>query len=222
MRATPSSPPPVRLSNGRVLAVSLGALLLAVLACLLIFSRYPVEASPTQLETGQKELRQELLGLGFPEEVLADLTDQEVALLDGADAVMVKSDLSRWDTRHEIDHISTYFIQVELPDDMVRYFVWFSWDEGPSSRLRESLEIIPDWTHEAILPPPRSRAVCCGMRLGSCTSPSCSGSMAIRPKAASSSEPAATSPSASTSPCPGVGNTSVAMSPMRPGCRSRN
>ena len=36
---------------------------------------------------------------------------------------------------------------------MVRYFVWFSWDEGPSSRLRESLEIIPDWTHEAILPP---------------------------------------------------------------------
>ncbi len=146
-------PAPVRLSNGRVLAVSLGALLLAVLACLLIFSRYPVEASPTQLETGQKELRQELLGLGFPEEVLADLTDQEVALLDGADAVMVKSDLSRWDTRHEIDHISTYFIQVELPDDMVRYFVWFSWDEGPSSRLRESLEIIPDWTHEAILPP---------------------------------------------------------------------
>lgn len=147
------TPAPVRLSNGRVLAVSLGALLLAVLACLLIFSRYPVEASPTQLETGQKELRQELLGLGFPEEVLADLTDQEVALLDGADAVMVKSDLSRWDTRHEIDHISTYFIQVELPDDMVRYFVWFSWDEGPSSRLRESLEIIPDWTHEAILPP---------------------------------------------------------------------
>ena len=146
-------PAPVRLSNGRVLAVSLGALLLAVLACLLIFSRYPVEASATQLETGQKELRQELLGLGFPEEVLADLTDQEVALLDGADAVMVKSDLSRWDTRHEIDHISTYFIQVELPDDMVRYFVWFSWDEGPSSRLRESLEIIPDWTHEAILPP---------------------------------------------------------------------
>ena len=137
-------PAPGRLSNGRVLAVSLGALLLAVLACLLIFSRYPVEASPTQLETGQKELRQELLGLGFPEEVLADLTDQEVALLDGADAVMVKSDLSRWDTRHEIDHISTYFIQVELPDDMVRYFVWFSWDEGPSSRLRESLEIIPD------------------------------------------------------------------------------
>ena len=131
-------PAPVRLSNGRVLAVSLGALLLAALA---------------QLETGQKELRQELLGLGFPEEVLADLTDQEVALLDGADAVMVKSDLSRWDTRHEIDHISTYFIQVELPDDMVRYFVWFSWDEGPSSRLRESLEIIPDWTHEAILPP---------------------------------------------------------------------
>ena len=147
------TPAPVRLSNGRVLAVSLGALLLAVLSCLLIFSRYPVEASPAQMETGQEELRQELLDLGFPEEVLADLTDEEVALLEGAEAVMVKSDLSRWDTRHDIDHISTHFIQVELPEDMARYFVWFSWDEGPSRRLRESLEVIPDWTQEAILPP---------------------------------------------------------------------
>lgn len=148
-------PAPVRLSNGRVLAVSLGALLLAVLACLLIFSRYPVEASPTQLETGQKELRQELLGLGFPEEVLADLTDQEVALLDGADAVTVENEPGGFwpNSEDEIDRLSIYFIQVELPEDMVRYFFWFSWDEGPSSRLRESLEIIPDWTHEAILPP---------------------------------------------------------------------
>lgn len=175
------------------------------------------------METGQKELRQELLGLGFPEEVLADLTDQEVALLDGADAVMVKSDLSRWDTRHEIDHISTYFIQVELPDDMVRYFVWFSWDEGPSSRLRESLEIIPDWTHEAILPPSALQGRLLWDEAGQLYQSLLLGKYGpIRPKAASSSEPAATSPSASTSPCPGVGNTSVAMSPMRPGCRSRN
>lgn len=215
-------PAPVRLSNGRVLAVSLGALLLAALACLLIFSRYPVEASATQLETGQKELRQELLGLGFPEEVLADLTDQEVALLDGADAVMVKSDLSRWDTRHE----ST----ISLPTSS-RWscpMIWCAISSGSPGMRALAAAFGRAWRSSQTgptkpsFPPPRSRAVCCGMRLGSCTSPSCSGSMAIRPKAASSSEPAATSPSASTSPCPGVGNTSVAMSPMRPGCRSRN
>ncbi len=147
------APAPVRFSEQRVILVWLGLLLAAVFTCLFLFRRFPVNASPTRLETGQETLRAELVDLGFPEEVLADLTDGEVALLEGAETVMVKSDLSRWNTRHEIDHISTHFIQVELPEDMVRYLVWFSWDEAPSSRLREGLEIIPDWTRDAILPP---------------------------------------------------------------------
>lgn len=144
-------PAPVRLSNGRVLAVSLGALLLAVLACLLIFSRYPVEASATQLETGQKELRQELLGLGFPEEVLSDLTDEEVALLEGAESVKVQyhSTGSRPDDP-EVYNTTGYFIQVELPGDMVRYFFRLSWAEPPEHRLRESLDIVPAWPLDTI------------------------------------------------------------------------
>ena len=141
------SPAPVHFSEQRVMLVWLGLLLAAVLACLFLFRRYPVEASPAQLETGQETLRAELVDLGFPEEVLADLTDEEVALLEGAETVMVKSDLSRWNTRHEIDHISTHFIQVELPEDMVRYLVWFSWDEAPDHRLREGLEILPDYDY---------------------------------------------------------------------------
>lgn len=149
------TPAPVRLSNGKVLLVSLGTVLLAVLACLFIFSRYPVEAVPAQAETGQADLRRELLGPGFPEEVLRDLTDQEVALLDGAEAVTIKSFSSRWDTEAEIDRLSTRFIQAELPDDMVRYFFWFSWNEAPEHRLRESLEVIPSWQGEAILPRPQ-------------------------------------------------------------------
>lgn len=147
------TPASVRLSDRWAALVWLGVGLAAVVACLLLFARYPVQGTPAQQENGQSELRQELLELGFPREVLDDLTDEEVALLEGAEAVMVKSDLSRWNTRHEIDHISTHFIQVELPEDMVRYLVWFSWDEAPSSRLREGLEIIPDWTRDAILPP---------------------------------------------------------------------
>lgn len=148
------TPAPVRLSNGKVLIVSLGAVLLAVLACLLIFSRYPVEAAPAQAETGQAELRRELLGLGFPEEVLADLTDEEVALLEGVEHIQVQdhSSGSRPDDP-EVYNIYGYFIQVELPEDMARYFFWFSWDEGPNHRLRESLEILPDWTYDAILRP---------------------------------------------------------------------
>ncbi len=148
------TPAPVRLSNGKVLIVSLGITLLAVLSCLLIFSRYPVEGAPAQPETGQETLRQELWTMGFPAEVLSDLTDEEVALLEGAEHVQVQYDStgSRPDDP-EVYDISSYFIQVELPEDMVRYFFWFSWTEPPEHRLRESLEVIPDWGYDAILPP---------------------------------------------------------------------
>lgn len=140
-------PAPVRLSNGRVLAVSLGALLLAALACLLIFSRYPVEASATQLETGQKELRQELLGLGFPEEVLADLTDQEVALLDGATAVYGERyqvvNTYPTNTPNTMSKLSVRTIQVILPGGNARYYYYFSWKDTPFSRFKESIGIVP-------------------------------------------------------------------------------
>ena len=142
------SPAPVHFSEQRVMLVWLGILLAAVLSCLFLFRRYPVETSPAQLETGQETLRAELVDLGFPEEVLADLTDEEVALLEGAQTVEAESFHSQnWGDSDELDRLAICFVQVELPQGRVRYFLWFSWEEAPDHRLREGLEILPDYDY---------------------------------------------------------------------------
>ncbi len=148
-------PAPVRLSNGKVLIVSLGITLLAVLACTFFFNRYPPpQAAPAQQETGQEELRLELRKMGFPEEVLSDLTDEEVALLEGAQDVQVASDPvsspDEYGYGYEVGQVSSHFIQVQLPDDQVRYFIWFSWEDEPKYRLRECLDIITASHDQAI------------------------------------------------------------------------
>lgn len=139
------SPAPAPFSEQRVILVWLGLLLAAVFSCLFLFRRFPVDASPAQAETGQTELRQELLEQGFPEDVLSDLTDGEVALLEGVRTVTVKSYGPHPKPDEEIEGLAMYFIQVELPQGRVRYFLWFSWDQAPDHRLREGLEIIPDY-----------------------------------------------------------------------------
>lgn len=139
------SPAPVRFSEQRVILVWLGLLLAAVLACLFLFRRYPVEATPAQLEPGQESLRAELVEMGFPEEILADLTDEEVALLEGAQAVDVESsDPQGLGYSDDLDRLAMRFVQVELPQERVRYFLWFSWEEAPDHRLQEGLEIQPN------------------------------------------------------------------------------
>lgn len=139
-------PAPVRWSNGRITALSLAALLAAVLACLLLFSRYPVDAAPAQAEAGQAELRAELLELGFPEDLLADLTDEEVAQMEGAVEVSngshVYSQMAP-SNAVDIDSLSSQLIQVALPDGAARYFYYFSWNTAPDPRLTEGIAIMP-------------------------------------------------------------------------------
>ena len=74
---------PVRLSTGVVRWGYLGGcLLLMVIAS--IFVNHPrLDAAPLE-EHGETEIRQQLVGLGLPDEVLADLTDEDVRALDGA------------------------------------------------------------------------------------------------------------------------------------------
>lgn len=142
-------PAPVRFSNRlAILAVLLG-LLAAVVLCLFLFSRYPVDAAPTQMEHGQAELRTELAELGFPEEVLADLTDDEVAGLKGAWNIDVSANQPSQDGE-DLDRLSTYFVQVQLPDDCVRYFLWFSWEQAPSHWFRDGIQVTPS-VHDSVI-----------------------------------------------------------------------
>lgn len=74
---------PVRLSAGWVKLGYLGGCLLLVLAACVLVSHPPLDETPME-EHGETEIRQQLADLGVPDEVLADLADEDVRALDGA------------------------------------------------------------------------------------------------------------------------------------------
>ena len=86
---------PVRLPGWAVLWGSLGLLLAAILLAAFLGQRYPMDWQTREDAPQDTALRQELLELGFPETVLNDLTDDEVAALDGAAEVYVQED-TKW------------------------------------------------------------------------------------------------------------------------------
>ena len=86
-------PAPVRLSDralGRWIA---GLLAAGLLAGYLFGAKYPMDWAPAapDASTETAELRAELLALGFPEEVLADLAEEDVAACRGALRVVADS-----------------------------------------------------------------------------------------------------------------------------------
>ena len=134
---------PVRVSTWLVSLLYLGILAVAVPLLLFHFNHVPLDASPAQAETGQAQLRQELVELGFPEEVLADLTDSEVAALEGAQEIYAARSPQEGEVSSDFRPSVTYFIQVNLPGDLARYYLWFSQSDFPEHGLRESLEVDP-------------------------------------------------------------------------------
>ena len=74
---------PGRVSNlALTLTIAAVTAVLMICACLLT-NRYPMDWQPVE-DPGQAETRAELLELGFPEQVLADLTDEDAAKCAGA------------------------------------------------------------------------------------------------------------------------------------------
>lgn len=74
---------PVRLSTGVVRWGYLGGCLLLMLILSVCVNHPRLDAAPME-EHGEAELRQQLSDLGLPDEVLADLADENVRALDGA------------------------------------------------------------------------------------------------------------------------------------------
>lgn len=74
---------PVRLSAGWVKLGYLGGCLLLVLAACVFVNHPQLDEAPME-EHGETEIRQQLADLGLPDEVLADLADEDVRALDGA------------------------------------------------------------------------------------------------------------------------------------------
>ena len=83
---------PVRLPAAAVLWGYLGLTLAAVVLAMLLGQRYPMDWQVRQDAPQDAAIRAELLELGFPQEVLDDLTAEEVAGLAGASEVLTQTD----------------------------------------------------------------------------------------------------------------------------------
>lgn len=83
---------PVHLPTAAVLWGYLGLTLAAVVLAMLLGQRYPMNWQPRDDAPQDAAIRAELLELGFPQDVLDDLTAEEVAAMSGARAVFVNED----------------------------------------------------------------------------------------------------------------------------------
>lgn len=144
------APAPVRLSDRWAAALWLGGGLLAVAVCLTVFARLPVHGQPVEPSGGQEELRAHLLELGFPEDILADLSDEDVAMLEGAWKVELKGyphPPKLYDSRGNEGSTCLVHIYLDSYDGYgCAILYYFDWETPPERRRMEGLEVIPAQT----------------------------------------------------------------------------
>lgn len=130
---------PGRVSNlALTLTIAAVTAVLMICACLLT-NRYPMDWRPVEAP-GQAETRAELLELGFPEQVLADLTDEDVAKCAGAQRVVYMTSDEYF---NDVRELRATGVAVELSEGRWMVFHHFQWVEPVPFYGTESVQI---WT----------------------------------------------------------------------------
>ncbi len=157
--------PPVRLSDVQLGGLCLGLMAAAVLVGMLLFTRTPMQwtAADTSETASTAALRAELTELGFPEWILSDLSEEDVACLEGATAVRGWVSLSGPDREESDQDLLTFqfpdeeegwdwlaaSVLVELADpdsetgDRWVILVYYRYLDAPTVRTTEYLQIWP-------------------------------------------------------------------------------
>ena len=152
---------PVRVSEG-VLAKALALLLLTGIACGYLFGgRYPMRWTPAaeNEHAAVEAMEEKLLGLGFPKDVLADLSAEEIVTCDGALRVVTQTDdlalndgRKASETEEGTTYITTVYddrelrvtgVAVELPGERWQVFHHFEWTVKPNCFGTESVQLWP-------------------------------------------------------------------------------
>ena len=120
---------PVRLPSAAVLWGYLGLTLAAVLLAMFLGQRYPMDWQVRNDATQDGTIRAELLELGFPEQVLDDLTAEEVARLSGAVKVYTEED-----TIYEDDY-DTVTVEDEVDEATHPRWQLDSWQNREDGRM---------------------------------------------------------------------------------------
>ena len=128
-------PAPVRLSKRVVGRGMLALTLIPVLFLSFWFSRPAMDWQPrTDESTADPGLRQQLLDLGFPEQVLDDLSPEDLAGYAGTLSVYDKVEVNEQDS--PIEQITVYAITSE---SSVRVLHWFHWTRMPALRMGDAI-----------------------------------------------------------------------------------
>lgn len=83
-------PAPVRMSNRAAATAILVVLFAGIAYGYLFWNRYPMKWQTAEAsdDAALEEIREELIGLGFPETILADLADEDIRACEGAEHVV--------------------------------------------------------------------------------------------------------------------------------------
>lgn len=124
---------PVRLPSAALAVILAAVTLLGVALGLAFGDKYPMDWYEKE-PSGETELRAELIELGFPENVLSDLTDEEVRSFEGAQYVMVKhNETPEGGYILDFQDLGMDSVAVRLPGNerTWRVVVHFNWRENP-------------------------------------------------------------------------------------------
>ena len=135
-------PLPSRVSDGRLTALWLAAVALAIVLALTFGTRYPMDwqLRSADEQVGHEEIIENLHALGLPEDMAADLTGGELAALAGAERVLLG--VGDTFTTDDGGKLLCRSAAIQLPGEerwvLLQHFAWV---EMPRCRRTEALQI---------------------------------------------------------------------------------
>ena len=135
-------PLPSRVSDGRLTALWLAAVALAIVLALTFGTRYSMDwqLRPADEQVGHEEIIENLHALGLPEDMAADLTGEDLAALAGAERVLLG--VGDTFTTDDGGKLLCRSAAIQLPGEerwvLLQHFAWV---EMPRCRRTEALQI---------------------------------------------------------------------------------
>ena len=147
-----------RVSDGRLTAVWLAAVAAVIALALTFGTRYPMDwqARGEHEQAGYEEAVEHLRTLGMPEEILRDLTGEDLAWLDGAQAVIVSRGGSVVGFSQAADGMIETVnaaVLVERKEGAGRWVMLhhFTWSRMPRVRLAEKVQVMPAYFRDGMI-----------------------------------------------------------------------
>lgn len=140
-------PAPVRVTDAALSAAIAAVVLTGCVCGLLLGCEYPMDwqaADPAE-HSGVEEIKAQLLELGFPDDVLRDLTAQDIAACEGALHVLVETREApvNDDKAEGVLRITGAAVEVPGPRERWILIYHFLWPENPGFTGTESIQLWP-------------------------------------------------------------------------------